>query len=121
MGIATTLRKAVGVVLAEAEDRAVNILATTNDAVSEFIGAVFYAASVAAQQVVDIVFDLAGTAVTEAFNVAEAVVTAVLGDELEDYYLSDEPKDYPFDESDAFGSAGATSGTPTVEADKEAD
>mgnify|MGYP000503772872 CR=1 FL=1 len=80
MGAATTLRKAVGAALAEAESRVINILETTNDAVTEFVGAVFHAGSAAVEQVVDTAFDLAGLVVTEAFNVADAVITAALGD-----------------------------------------
>ena len=93
MGAVTTLRKAVDIVLAEAEARLGNVLETINGAVNEFVGEVFHAAGRAVQQVVDTAFDLAGIVVAEAFNIADSVATAALGDVLDDGSLGDEDDD----------------------------
>ncbi|KKM69981.1 hypothetical protein LCGC14_1445310 [marine sediment metagenome] len=80
MNKVSTLRKGVNVVLTETENRVQGVLEAAERAVSIFVFTIFSAATAAVNQVVDIAFDLAKVVVEEAFNVAESVVTATLGE-----------------------------------------
>ena len=84
MSAITSLRGAIEGIANEAEDRTVGVLRATEGAALAFVSAVFVAIEVSVRQVVQVLFGLVTTAVSESFNVADAVVTAVLGDLVED-------------------------------------
>ena len=79
MSAITFLRGAIEDVSNEVEDRTVGVLRATESAVLAFISAIFVAVEVSVRQVVQVVFGLANTVVTEGFNVLDAVATAALG------------------------------------------
>ncbi len=75
MSAITTLRGAVRDVSNEVEARVTGVLEASEGAVLAFVSVV----EVSVRQVVRVFFGFANIVVTEGFNVAEAVTTAVLG------------------------------------------
>ena len=80
MSAITSLRGAIEGVTDEAEDRVIGVLRATEGAFLAFVSAIFVAVEVSVRQVVQVGFGLANTFVSEGFNVADAVITAVLGE-----------------------------------------
>lgn len=102
MSAITSLRGAIEGVTDEAEDRAIGVLRATEGAFLAFVSAIFVAVEVSVRQVVQVGFGLANTFVSEGFNVADAVITAVLGEvEEEDIMLEVEEEDITLDEIDS--------------------
>ncbi len=79
MSATTSLRGAVEDATDEVEIRIIGVLQATEGAALAFISAIFVAVEVSVRQVVQVVFGLANTVVTEGFTVVDAVVTAALG------------------------------------------
>ncbi len=84
MSAIATLRTAVSAVLTTVEWRTLGVLEVTENAAGMFLVAVTDAVKTATVQIVGIAFGLARTVVAEAFNVADSVVDAALGEVQDD-------------------------------------
>ena len=109
MSAITSLRGAIEGVTDEAEDRVIGVLRATEGAFLAFVSAIFVAVEVSVRQVVQVGFGLANTFVSEGFNVADAVITAVLG-EVEEEAVDFDEADSAIDPPTDTGSLDVSSG-----------